>query len=119
YLRSGRRVELNELTAPEFLEWLQAKLDQHLPGRLVPADNVLEEAYRRAIVVARVNQAIKKAIEEATEEARDASISEDLDCLVRHAMSENDPDGRDESVAWDQALYGLVARKIGFSPDED
>src|SRR5262249_13167643 len=48
YLQSGRRVELNELTAPQFVEWLERKLDEHLPGRLITAGGGLEEAYRRA-----------------------------------------------------------------------
>ena len=31
FLKSGRRVELNAFTSPQFIEWLEAKLNTHLP----------------------------------------------------------------------------------------
>jgi hypothetical protein len=42
FLLSDRRVELNEFTSPQFIEWLEAKLKHHLPNRLVPDDGVLD-----------------------------------------------------------------------------
>jgi hypothetical protein len=48
FLKSGRRVELNAFTAPDFIEWLESSLEAHgLKGRLLPNDDkVLEEAGR-------------------------------------------------------------------------
>ena len=48
FLKSGRRVELNAFTSPQFIEWLERKLTQHLPKRLIPADDIVQAAYRRA-----------------------------------------------------------------------
>ena len=31
FMESGKRVELNEFTAPQFVEWLEGKLKKHLP----------------------------------------------------------------------------------------
>ena len=57
FLRSGRRVELNAFTSPQFIEWLEAKLsEQGLDQRLVPSQDVLEDAYRRALAVAEINR---------------------------------------------------------------
>jgi hypothetical protein len=46
FLRSNRRIELNALTSPQFIEWLEDKLSEHLTQRLVPEDAVLVDAYR-------------------------------------------------------------------------
>jgi hypothetical protein len=103
FLRSGRRVELNAFTAPQFIEWLEGKLTEHgLGKRLIPADNILELAYRRALAVAKINQAIDEAREAAIEEAKSAKIPRSLRRLLKKEMS-------DSSQAWDKALYEMVA----------
>jgi hypothetical protein len=35
------RVELNAMTTPEFIEWLDAKMAEHGDGKLIPPDDVL------------------------------------------------------------------------------
>jgi hypothetical protein len=67
FLRSHRRVELNAFTAPQFIEWVESKLRQHLKGRLIPDDAVLADAYRRVLAIGRINQAIEKARNDAIE----------------------------------------------------
>ncbi|WOH80908.1 hypothetical protein RX327_35075 [Bradyrhizobium sp. BEA-2-5] len=37
------RVELNAMTTPQFLEWLDAKMEAHGSGKLIPPVNVLEQ----------------------------------------------------------------------------
>jgi hypothetical protein len=65
YLRSNRRVELNAFTSPEFIEWLEGKLMAlGLGKRLIPADDVLVAAYRRAKMVARMNAQIRDILAE-------------------------------------------------------
>jgi hypothetical protein len=60
FLRSNRRIELNAFTAPQFIEWIETQLTAHMGGeRLIPPDDVLAQAYRRAIVAARLNQTIE------------------------------------------------------------
>ena len=56
YLRSGRRVELDEIPAPKFITWVRGGIKEQLSDRLVPGDRVLEDAYRRALVVTRLNR---------------------------------------------------------------
>ena len=102
YLRSGRRIELNEFTAPQFVQWLVSKLKQYLPQRLVPSDDVLEDAYRRALAVARINKAIEDVRDQAIEAARQAPIPPNLRRRLQKTMKEN---------PWDVALYRLAAEE--------
>ena len=44
-LRSTRRVELNSMTSPQFIEFLQRKLQENDIGKIVPDHELLAEAY--------------------------------------------------------------------------
>jgi hypothetical protein len=104
FLRSGRRIELNEFTSPQFLEWLPAKLRDHLPERLVPSDQVLEDAYRRMLAVAKINKAIAEARDGAIDEAKSATIPANIRRRLRKILKEN-------PQAWDRALYAMAQRR--------
>jgi hypothetical protein len=104
FLRSGQRVELNEFTSPQFIEWLEASLAEHLPGRLIPGDEVLAAAYRRALATAEVNRAIAKTRQRAIRNADSATIPESLRRQVEKALKKS------PTEAWDEALYE-IARK--------
>jgi hypothetical protein len=101
FLRSGRRVELNAMTSPQFVQWLETKLAAHLPGRLIPGDDVLADAYRRARAAARINRAVEKVTERAIERARSAKTPKHLRQRLEKAM-------KGSSKAWDKTLYRLV-----------
>jgi hypothetical protein len=108
FLRSGRRVELNAFTAPQIIQWFQAKLTGIFGGkRLIPEDDVLERAYRRALALAQVKQAIEETREAAIRDAESAPIPKGLRRKLRRLMK--DADG--SSMAWDEALYALARRK--------
>lgn len=111
YLQSGRRVELNELPPAKFLEWLESKLNEHLPKRLVPDDAILEAAYRRAVAVARVNRVALEAGEEAVREAKAARMPQTLRGQIEAALEAGD------ARAWDTVLYDLAVQQVG-SADE-
>jgi hypothetical protein len=102
FLRSGQRVELNAFTSPQFIEWVERKFHEHgLGTRLIPKDDILPNAYRRAFVLGRANDAIQKALEEASDAAVKLTIPKALRTKIRKRMKE-----RGES--WDRALYGIV-----------
>jgi hypothetical protein len=102
FLRSNRRVELNAFSSPQFVEWLEAKLTQKLPGRLIPNDDVLADAYRRALAIAMINRAIDQVRDEAIEKAQAAPVPESLRQQLKKAMKES-------PGAWDKVLYDLAA----------
>jgi hypothetical protein len=97
FLRSNRRVELNAFTSPQFVEWLETKIRQHLKTRLIPSDDVLEAAYRRAVAVAYVN----KMLEAAPEEAQRIAAETTVPAALRQMVDES-------SEAWDRAIYRIV-----------
>jgi hypothetical protein len=97
FLKTDRRIELNAFTSPQFVEWLESKLSEHLK-KFVPADDVLEDAYRRAITINLINARIREVKEAAIERARGTEIPKGLRAKLRQA-----------DAPWDKALYELVA----------
>lgn len=113
FLRSHRRVELNAFTAPQFIEWLETGLTQNgLGERLLPDDDVIERAYRRALAVSRVNKAIEDAREEATEKAEAAKVPKSLRQRLKKAL-------KDSPEAWDKVLYDMARESLLSGGDED
>lgn len=116
FLLSGRRIELNAFTAPQFVEWLEGKLraagldDRQ---RMVPADDVLERAYRRSMVAVRVNDAVRKMHNKAVAEAREITTPKRLSTRIRTALAACDE-------PWDIALHKIVADDLGVElPGDD
>src|SRR5262249_29827227 len=102
FLRSDRRVELNAFTAPQFIEWVESKLTQHLGRkRWIPDDGVLQDAYRRALAVAMINKAIEEATETALERAKSAKVPKGLRRQLERVI-------KDSPQAWDKALYEIA-----------
>lgn len=103
---SGQRVELNAFSAPQFLEWLEAGIRAAgITERLVPDNKVLRQAYRRAVIAARVNAAMRVAYEAAVEGAADIEVPDDLRAQV---MQETSSGGQ----AWDVAVYEIAESEV-------
>lgn len=100
FLRKGKRVELNAFTAPQFVEWLESKLDEHLPKKLIPTDDILKAAYQRAFMVAKINEMIAEMIAEMTSEDVEIEIPDNLRELVES--------GLETATCWDDAIYQMV-----------
>jgi hypothetical protein len=111
FLRSNRRVELNAFTAPDFIRWIESKLRKYLKERLVPADAILADAYRRALYIAKINRAIEEAKEEAIEFAKAAEIPDSLRRqLAKRLKAAGAP-------AWDEVLYDLAESMLTREDD--
>jgi hypothetical protein len=104
FLQSGRRVELNAFTSPQFIEWLEAKLNEHLPGRLIPSDTVLVKAYRRALAVAQINEALEDLKKTAIDAAKAAKVPKSLRRRLQKTLRESDR-------PWDAGVYELAKRQ--------
>jgi len=110
FLRSHRRVELNAFSSPEFLAWLEEKLTAWLgKERLVPDDETLDKAFRRARAVARISRAVEEAVEEAALEAEAVPVPANLRGELRAAMERS-------GGAWDRALYDLACDELEEDP---
>lgn len=57
----GRRVELNAFTNDHLIAWLERKLQTHGVTKLIPTDDVLAVAYRRATRIHAVNRLIAES----------------------------------------------------------
>jgi hypothetical protein len=109
FLESGRRVELNAFTSAQFIEWLEGKLkDAGLAERLVPDDDVLDDAYRRAVAVHHMNKTVGKVARKAQQIARKAELPDDLRALVLQRAVEGDK-------PWDLALHDIIQERYGSS----
>ena len=112
FLRANRRVELNAFTAPQFIEWIETQLRKHgLGKRLIPDDSILEDAYRRALAIAMINQAIEEARDTAIENAKLAKVPRFLRRQLQKTL-------KDSPKAWDKVLYE-VAEKSLLSQEDD
>lgn len=95
----GSRIELNAMTTPQFLAWLDQKFVEHAQGKLVPPQSVLsarlEDDVRgrvRQIVTDRIlREANVDEQVEAAVDGRRAEITEQARCVeevVRRALEE-------------------------------
>jgi hypothetical protein len=101
----GRRVELNELTSPQFIALLEDKLREAGVRKVVPRGEVLEAAYRLQVKRARVQQIIDKALEDMETEDEDVEVPDDL----RQKLAEK-IEGK--PISWDKALWQIVNEEV-------
>jgi hypothetical protein len=113
FLASGRRVELNAFSSPQFIKWLEEILTAWLgKERFIPQDDVLTDAYQRALAVARINKAIEKASKQAVKKARGATLPANLRNQLKRKMK------RTPEEAWDKTLYEIVRKELKDEKDK-
>ena len=91
----GQRVELNAMTSEQLLEWLETKLEEHGVEKVIPDDDSLTRAYRRAVGRTRA----QKEIEKVNRDLHRVEAPEGLGDLVREHLDENATDTWEEAVA--------------------
>lgn len=77
----------------------------------MPDDEILAEAYRRALGVAQINAAIEEAREEAIDKYSKTDMPKSLRRQLLKAM-------KDSPEAWDKALYRLAQTKVNRETDD-
>jgi hypothetical protein len=101
-LRSTRRVELNSMTSPQFIEFLQRKLRENNNSKIVPDHELLAEAYTAIEKGRRLAKAIKSLDEIDMANCRPpANLGNQVQQLL-----EQDP-----TLRWDAALSKIVAQQ--------
>jgi hypothetical protein len=99
-----RRVELNALDNDHLLDWLERKLKAHGVEKIIPGEDVLVDAYRRATCVHFVNKRIDEAEDEAKSFAETIPIPGDLQAKIAEHLRVNPAD------SWDAAVARLVTQ---------
>jgi hypothetical protein len=96
------RVELNAFASDQFIEWLEAKLEDEGAEKVVPDAETLETAWRRARMRHAVNKKIAEVQASLRDEANAETVPDDLDEQVRQRL-EDDP-----ALSWDEALAEIA-----------
>lgn len=105
----GQRVELNAITSEEFVEFLRRKLDQHKPEKVIPAEKVLKETYRRAMLGVKVRDFIDKR----QEDAREYKAPKSLAAKIRGKLDAS------PNLSWDQAIWELAREQEILNGEDD
>jgi hypothetical protein len=98
----GQRVELNAMTSPQFIAFLERKLKQHAVSKVVPGKAVLKDAYRRAYLAHRVNAEIDDIFDEINKEAEDLAVPKDLEKRVQARLKQH------PEMPWDAVVSELA-----------
>ncbi len=98
----GRRVELNQFTSDQMVEWLEAKLRSHSVSKVIPDVRTLEQSWRRALELHELQEQLKKATPEARRAAAVQSVPANLSERIAERLKES------PALAWDEALYRLM-----------
>ena len=104
FLESGRRVELNAFTSPQFVEWLESKLRENgISENWHPTDeDVLRDHYQRAWIIGQVQKQVNKIIDNFKDEI---DIPKDIVEFVKEAME-------DSTLPWDEAVAEAISEEL-------
>lgn len=103
YGSSGRRVELNALSSRDLLNLIETKLKKYGVKKVVPDDETLKDAYRRAALVKRLNEQLEEIMEDTEKEVDDINITpKQIERRVRKILKEC------PTKSWDSAIINII-----------
>lgn len=100
--RHGKRVELNAFTSDQFVAWLDSKLVKHGVEKVIPDEETLEQAYRRAAAIRRYQKIIDDAGKEVSAYAKDLTVPKALRAKLARRLA------KDPASSWDEVLSVLA-----------
>ena len=103
------RVELNAMTSPQFVAFLERKLQENGVGKVVPDTTTLKIAAQRAAAIARINE----EIDAISERVGEVDVPDDLEVQVRGKLDER------PELTWDEALISIMGGKVAPLGDRD
>jgi hypothetical protein len=103
----GKRVELNAMTSAQFLDFLERKLAEVMVCKLVPDDQTLLAAYRRAFQFVSAQKALDAALRQPGNGIPGA-LPDDMADKIRAAINGSE-------LPWDEVLWRLVSQGGDFS----
>jgi hypothetical protein len=99
----GQRVELNAFTSGDFVRWIEAKLQEQGIKKVVPDDETLKAAYRRAVQAEIVRGQLDAIVRQAGEEAQQVKLPAKLDRIVRKGFN------ADSAQSWDDVITAAAS----------
>jgi len=95
------RVELNAMTSGQFIDFIRKKLDEYKVQKVIPDDQILSNAYTRAVYCQRIDAEIETIKEDLQ---KDIEIPKDLKELVVEKM-------KDKKSSWDRIIWDIVSNE--------
>jgi hypothetical protein len=99
-----RRVELNAMTAPVFVSYLERKLEEHGVRKFLPKKFTIEKHARRIFEQIGTEKALKAVLEEIQEEAQTVPLPKDLLKRVRRVLRDS------PATSWDAAVSKVIRK---------
>lgn len=106
-LRSTRRVELNAMTSPQFVAFVERKLREHGIRKIVPEIDLLKRTYHQFAVGHAVKiefDRVRKAIEAKAE--KDLKLPDNLEQQVEQILKQH------ADLPWHQAVRSFIDPSI-------
>jgi hypothetical protein len=97
-----RRVELNAMTSPQLVAFVERKLAEHGVAKVVPEDKVIEKHARRVLERALTEKAIREMALEIQREVANIELPPDLAAQINALVAER------RVLSWDQAVSDIV-----------
>jgi hypothetical protein len=106
-LRSTRRVELNAMTSPQFIQFVERKLREAGVAKIVPDQDLLAEVFASL----ERGRRLEEAVDDLDEiDMKDFKAPKDLQRHVRKLLKQR------PALRWDAAVAEIIKRKTGGSP---
>lgn len=97
----GQRVELNAMMSEQLVNWIDEKLSSYLDEKYIPSEEVLKEAYKRAILNQKVRDFAEKLYKK-TNKGDSITIPDDLEKQVKDSLQLEDERSWDD-IVWEIA----------------
>jgi hypothetical protein len=102
--RSTRRVELNAMTSPQFITFIERKLRQHGIQKVVPGTDDLADAYRLFARSHAAEKIVRRELKKMNGGAA-VEVPQDIETRVRQHLARNPAD------RWDGAVRLIATAK--------
>jgi hypothetical protein len=102
-----RRVELNAMTSPQLVEFVERKLNEYGVAKILPEDDVIEGQARRLIERRLTKKAIEEMASDIQREAKKVKLPADLADRIGEVLAER------PALSWDQAASEILDEIIG------
>jgi hypothetical protein len=98
--RSLRRVELNAMSSPQFVDFIERKLRENNITKIIPDQDLLAESYR----LFKRGQCIEKIVEKELKnlDGDDANVPDNLEQCVSEMLAKN------PALRWTEAMQRIV-----------
>jgi hypothetical protein len=103
-MRSTRRVELNAMTSPQFIAFVERKLTEHGLKKIVPDKHQLADAYRLFVRSEAAEQVARRELKKLDGDAA-VQVPREIEKQVRQHLKRHPAD------RWDAAVRQIAARK--------